>query len=57
MDSLDWPPLMADEPERPAGWHTAKVNLVAAFPAHVPMGLPLPTPTPEDDKSDAEYSL
>ena len=44
------------QPDRPAAWVTTKPNLVAAFPAHVPMGLPLPT-VPESDKPDEEYSL
>jgi hypothetical protein len=44
-------------PDRPAAWVTTKPNLVAAFPAHVPMGLPLPEPTQEPDTPDEEYSL
>ena len=44
-------------PERPAAWQTTKPNLVAAFPEHIPMGLPLPTTPPEADKPDEEYSL
>ena len=43
--------------DRPAAWVTAKPNLVAAFPAHIPMGLPLPTAEEEPDKPDEEYSL
>lgn len=34
---------------KPDAWSTAtKINLVAAYPGHVPMGLPLPAdePTP-----------
>lgn len=33
---------------KPDAWSTAtKINLVAAYPGHVPMGLPLPADEPE----------
>ena len=44
-----------DPDERPAAWISSRPNLVAAYPGHVPMGLPLPKPPA--DKPDAEYSL
>lgn len=44
-----------DPGERPAAWISSRPNLVAAYPGHVPMGLPLPKPPA--DKDDAEYSL
>ena len=47
---------MSDD-ERPSAWITGRPNLVAAFPSHVPMGLPLPKPPSTDDKPDEEYSL
>lgn len=45
------------EQERPAAWVSAKPNLVAAYPSHVPMGLPLPTPEDDDERPDESYSL
>ena len=47
---------MSDE-ERPAAWITGRPNLVAAFPTHVPMGLPLPAKEQKEDKPDEEYTL
>lgn len=43
--------------ERPAAWVTTNPNLVAAYPDHIPMGLPLPPQPTEPDKRDEEYSL
>ena len=34
------------DPKRPDSWATGRPNLVAAYPAHVPMGLPLPADEP-----------
>ena len=44
-------------PDRPAAWVTTKPNLVAAYPGHVPMGLPLPATDDTSDKPDEEYTL
>ena len=49
------PVTVNDPDERPAAWISSRPNLVAAYPGHVPMGLPLPKPPA--DKDDAEYSL
>lgn len=37
--------------DRPSEWTTGRPNLVAAYPAHVPMGLPLPSSLATDDAS------
>lgn len=48
---------MTTPSERPSGWATAEANLVAGYPCHVPMGLPLPVRETDDDRDDKDYTL
>ena len=51
--------------DRPTSWETGRPNLIAAYPAHIPMGLPLPNhPISDhpvevegDGRPDAEFTL